>query len=152
MVGGGKWSDSCRAHFVYPAWRGAEVEPAAEGRGNPQFGSATRRGHFALSGLSFIKILFCACRERREPAESRRESSPTHCATSGHHSRHPLVGFACTFALTEGLLFRKSLTCWCFFFVFVRFVVKVMGWEQQEKDKQHPKDKTSISLSLEERI
>lgn len=34
MVGGGKWSDSCRAHFVYPAWRGAEVAGCG-GAGNP---------------------------------------------------------------------------------------------------------------------
>lgn len=56
---------------------GRGVEAAGcEGRGSEQFGSATRRGHFAPSGLPFIKILFRACRERREPAESRREPSP----------------------------------------------------------------------------
>lgn len=30
----------------------------SEGRGTEQFGSASRRGHFALSDLSFIKILY----------------------------------------------------------------------------------------------
>jgi len=50
--------------------RGVEAA-GREGRGSEQFGSATRRGHFALSGLSFIKILFRACGERTEPAERR---------------------------------------------------------------------------------
>jgi len=52
----------------------------------------------------------------------------------------------------RGAVFSEKSNVLVFFFCFRSFRRESKRWKQQEKDKQHLKDKKSISLSLEGRI
>lgn len=87
-------------------------------------GSASRRGHFALSGLSFIKILY-PCRKRREP-----QSPGSYRATYNALSPPPRQGLSharsprgCFFVRTQRVVF----------FSFVRSFVRTTVTEEESR-------------------
>lgn len=71
----------------------------------------------SLSGLSFIKILFRACRERRERAACERALAAVFTPLSTH-SRHPLVGPHTLVRARRGAASSRGHTVLLFIFLF----------------------------------